>query len=345
MIRVLIIDDSATESLLLKTIFESDDNIKVIGIANNGQEGIVLNQKLKPDIITMDIEMPIMDGFEATKIIMSENPVPIVIITSKLNQRDLNITYRALSIGALSVIDKPHHITSLTFAHEKQNIIDTLKAMAEIKVIRRKFHINNKTKQTSVVRKIPKQIKLIGIGTSVGGPQALKVILTALPKTFNVPIVVVQHMTDGFINGFATWLKENTQVNVKIAENNEVLSNNVIYIAPDHSHCEIIQLANKIMIRLTNGPPVSGFCPSIDVLMKSIAQVCGKHGIGILLTGMGSDGAAGLLELKKVGGHTIIQDQESTVVFGMAGVAQSLGAVDVVVELNKMADYLIHLTS
>lgn len=346
MIRILIVDDSLTEGLLLKSIFESDEHIKVVAIAKNGQEGITLNEKLKPDIITMDIEMPIMDGFEATRIIMSEHPVPIVIITSKLNQHELNITYRALSIGALSVFDKPHNVMSNDFNSEKQHMIAILKAMSEIKVIKRKFLSPDKKNKICVNKTtVPRKINIIAIGTSVGGPQALKLILTALPQHLNAPIVIVQHMTHGFINGFAAWLNDISAVPVKIAEHNECLQNNMIYIAPDHAHLEIHQSAGKLMAHLAKHEPVSGFCPSIDVLMKSIAQSCGKEALGLLLTGMGNDGAAGLLELKKAGGHTIIQDQESSVVFGMAGVAQSLGAVDRVIELNKIADYLVKVTS
>lgn len=344
MINILIIDDSNTECLLLKTIFESDPNLKVIGIAKDGQEGVTLALKLKPDIITMDIVMPIMDGFEATKLIMAQHPIPIVIISSKINNQDLNITYRALSIGALTVINKPCNIAANDFAIEKQYIIDTIKAMAEIRVIRR-VHSPKKKLLTSDLQSTPHlPFKIIAIGTSVGGPEALKVILTELPENFPLPIVIVQHMTVGFISGFASWLDKNTEIKVKIAEDNERLQKSVVYIAPDDVHMQIAACSNDLMVKLSKSPAISGFCPSVDVLMNSVAKSCGKNALGVLLTGMGCDGAEGLLMIKKSGGHTIIQDPKSAVVFGMASVAQSFGAVDKVIELDKMAEYLLKAT-
>ena len=169
-------------------------------------------------------------------------------------------------------------------------------------------------------------------------------ILKKLPANFPVPIVVVQHMTKGFIEGFTHWLNAQITLKVKLAEDHELLENGTVYFAPDNFHLEIERMNDQLVTKLVKGHPISGFCPSATALLRSVATTCGQNAIGVILTGMGSDGAQGLLEIKQQQGHTIIQDSESTVVFGMAGVAQSLGAVDKVVELEQIANYLMQLT-
>lgn len=344
MINILIVDDSETETLLLKELFEAEKDMRVIGYAKNGEEAVKLNTKLKPDIITMDIIMPVMNGVEATRLIMSQNPVPIVIISSAANEELVKTTFSALDAGAVSVLEKPENITSALFEHQRKRIIDTVRNMSQIKVIKRRFHVTSKKSPPVLPSKImPDYIEIIAIGVSVGGPQALKTICSRLPPQFPIPIVIVQHMTQGFITGFTHWLDKNCDLTVKLAENNETLSNGTIYFAPDSYHLKIRRVQGKLTSILVKSPPVSGFCPSATVLLQSVAEVSRQHALGILLTGMGSDGAEGLLELKMAKGHTIIQDKESAVVFGMAGVAQSLNAVDKIIPLDKIADYLIKI--
>jgi two-component system chemotaxis response regulator CheB len=341
MIKVLIVDDSATERDLLKHILESEQDIEVVACAKNGKEAIELNARLKPDLITMDIEMPIMNGLEATRIIMSENPIPIVIISGKLNDVDSDAAFQALEAGAVSLIAKPINIAA-GFETIKRNIIDIVHSMSEIKVITRRF--NKKISIEHKEKKITSAVyEIVAIGASVGGPQALKLIFSQLPPDFPLPIVVVQHMTKGFMTGFTTWLNNHTQFTVKDAVHHELLKKGVIYFAADDHHLTIERKEEGLRAVLMSGSSVSGFCPSITVLLQSVATVCGKNAIGILLTGMGHDGAQGLLELKKSQGHTIIQDEKSAVVFGMGGVAQSLGAVDRVVELDNIANYLANI--
>lgn len=347
MIKLLIVDDSKIETLLLKEIFEEDPAIKVIGVAKNGKEAIELTEKLKPDLITMDICMPVMDGIDAIKFIMASHPAPIVVISSKLNDKELNATFKALEAGALSVLDKPANIFADDFSKTKKRMIATLKSMAEIKVIKRRFHVpsSNATIQVKEKDFNKRSYELITIGASVGGPQALKKVLTPLPEDFPLPIVIVQHMTKGYIEGFVRWLDESIPLTVKLAENYEILHPGVIYFAPDDHHLMVKRdKEKKLITHLANNHRVSGFCPSITVLFDSIAKACPKNAVGILLTGMGNDGAEGLLELKKTHAHTLIQDPDSAIVFGMAGVAQSLGAVDKVIELDQIAKYLITLT-
>lgn len=348
MIKILIVDDSETETALLKGIFESDNTIKVIGCAKNGEEALRLVPLLKPDLITMDIQMPIMNGFEATRLIMSKYPTPIVVISSQLNNETLQPTFNALEAGALMVIDKPYNVLSPDFEHTRRRMIDIVHSMAEIKCItRRVFNKKEVIQQPRLTKIIHEKLpfSLIAIGSSIGGPQALKTIFSALPKDFPVPILVVQHMTPGFIEGFTKWIAEDVKLKVKLAENYEPLQKGTIYFAPDNYHLTVKTVDEKLIALLIKGKPIAGFCPSITMLLGSVALACGNQGMGVLLTGMGSDGAEGMLNLKKAGGHTIIQDEKSALVFGMAGVAYSMKAVDKIVELSEMAEYFQKITT
>jgi len=342
MINILIVDDSITETQILKKIFESERDFRVVACAKNGLEAVEYNKKYKPNVITMDIQMPIMDGIRAIHEIMSYQPVPIVVISSKLDS-EMKTAFLALEEGALSVLEKPTNITAKGFEYARKRIATTVRSMAEIKVIKRRFYVKKPP-----VKSLPEPrldttqpFEIIAIGASVGGPQALKTILSVIPTDFPLPIVIVQHMTAGYMSGFVKWLNENVAIHVKEACHNEVLQGGIVYFAPDLHHLEINRSKGKLIFKLSSGAPISGFCPSINALLHSVAKSCTRHSIGVLLTGMGSDGADGLLAIKKLQGHTIIQDEESAVVFGMAGVAQSMGAVDKIVEMDKIADYLL----
>lgn len=345
MINILITDDSATDTLLLKHLFEKEADMTVIGCAKNGKEAVEMASTLKPDLITMDIQMPIMNGYEATRIIMMNHPVPIVVISPTVNNREMNTAFQALEAGAVSVIEKPVNVLDPRFSFMRKRIISTIRAMAEIKVIKQRF---TKPKKIDSEKWVIKDIKsgayeLVAIGASVGGPQALKIILSALPANFPVPIVIVQHMTVGFIAGFCQWLNDYCALPVKCISDKEELRPGTVYFAPENYHLQISKVNQVLVGKLLKEAPVAGFCPSITLLFQSIAESCGGHAVGILLTGMGKDGAEGLLDLKHQKALTLIQDEKSSVVFGMAAVAQSLGAVDKVIELNYFAQYLSRL--
>jgi len=346
MINILIADDSETETMLLRHIFKNVADFCVIGCAKNGKEAVELASKLKPDIITMDINMPLLDGFEATRQIMATDPIPIVVITSTVYDASLNTAFLALESGALSVLDKPVNVADPSFETICKRIITLIRTMAEIKVIKRRFVVDSQKQQTIKLPQLQSKIKnyeIVAIGSSVGGPQALKNILSQLPADFPISIVITQHMTIGFIDGLSQWLDAHCALRVKCAEDQEILEAGTVYFAPDKSHLKIIRVGTKLMAHLFQAEPVSGFFPSITVLLNSVARSCGERAIAILLTGMGSDGAQGLLDVKSSTGHTLIQDQDSCVVFGMAGVAQSLGAVDRVLKLDEIAQYLLKL--
>jgi len=346
MIRILLVDDSPRDIEWLKGIIEREPDMTVIGIAKNGKEAIELNQALNPDIITMDIQMPVMDGLEAIRHIMSHHPTPIVVI-SVIGPESKESMHHIFDAGALAALEKPANINTPLFNESCKKIIATLRSMSEIKVARKRFNITKKNVKPIMTSHPSKNhhriFEIIAIGVSVGGPIAMKTILSKLPANFPIPIVVVQHMSHGFISGYADWLSSFTPLRVKDAGQFELLKKGTVYIAPDKHHLEIQRVHGKLHTRLIQGNTVDGFYPSITVLLKSVAKTCEEKAIGILLTGMGHDGAQGLLDIKNAHGHTIIQDPESAVVFGMAGVAQSMGAVDRVIKLDNIANYLIEI--
>lgn len=340
MIKVLIVDDSPTVVALFKHIISAESDMEVVGVAQNGKEAVEMAAALKPDLITMDIQMPVMDGLEATRLIMAGNPTPIVVISSTISDESTKATFHILEAGALTALAKPADMFSPTFSETKKFIIETLRSMAGVAVAR-KLKIDAKP----VLKVVGAgNYEIVAIGSSVGGPAALKTILSHLPEGFPVPIVVVQHMTNGFLNGFVQWLGENTPLKVKTADDKEHLQKGTVYIAPEKRHLQVERTGIGLAAKIVAGEAVSGFCPSITVLFNSVAAVSGKKAIGMILTGMSGDGANGLLEIKKAEGLTLAQDPASAVVYGMAGVAQSIGAVDQVVELNAIAPYLIKAT-
>ncbi len=348
MIKILVADDSETEAALITQIIESEPDMKVIGVARNGKEAVDLTARLKPDLIAMDIQMPIMNGLEATRHIMSEYPTPIVVISSSVSSESVQATLPILEAGALSALAKPRNIFDSGFEETRKHITTTLRMMSEIKVAKKRIRSLTppENKESVIVeKKFPfSNAELLAIGVSVGGPLALKTIFSELPASFPLPIVVVQHMSMGFINGYIQWLDDCVKLHVKAAADLELLKKGMIYVAPDNYHLEVVRINGKLHAKLVKGCQVDGFYPSITVLLNSVAKQCGNKAIGALLTGMGSDGAQGLLEVKRAHGHTFIQDKESAVVFGMAGVAQSMGAVDDVVKLDAIANYLNDIT-
>lgn len=352
MIKILIVDDSQTETRIIKSMLESQEDMCVVGCARDGKEAVEMNARLKPDVITMDLEMPVMDGHTATRLIMAQNPIPIIIISSRLDDPMQDMTFLALDAGAVSVLAKPVDVSSAGIDKYKTKIIQTVRSMAEIKVVKRRFNTRGSIEQSHLLRESIHHashkrgsFELVAIGTSIGGPQTLKHILSNLPQNFPVPIVIVQHMTKGFIDGYAQWLNEITNLKVKNVENNEILEKGKVYIAPDNYHFTVAREQNHLVAKLISGEPVAGFYPSITVLLRSVAKTCGPKALGVLLTGMGNDGADGLLEMKKAGAHTVIQDKNSCVVFGMAGVALSMGAVDKVIEIQEMPEYIASMTT
>lgn len=344
MIRILIAEDSKAIALLLRGILENEPDMKVVGVAEDGAKAIQMSRDLRPDLVTMDIHMPQVDGFVAIRTIMAESPIPIVVVSSLSSGTEQDVTFRALEEGAVAVIEKPQTLSDSDFERTRRQLVETVRAMAEVKVVKRRLNSQRPAERTGPCALQPRgEYKVLAIGCSTGGPQVLHRILSALPADFPIPVVVVQHITHGFIKGLAEWLQGHTPLKVKLAENGEPLRHSSIYFAPDDYHLLIAKSRNGFVARLENGEPVRGFMPSVDQLFHSIARSCSGQAIGILLTGMGDDGARGLLEMKRSGCHTLIQDEASSVVFGMGGSALALDAVNRIVELKEISGYLANL--
>ncbi|MBZ0106385.1 MAG: chemotaxis-specific protein-glutamate methyltransferase CheB [Sulfuricella denitrificans] len=341
----MITEDSQVVGMLLKAIFEHEPDMQIVGQARNGREAVQMAHELKPDLITMDIRMPVMDGFEATRMIMSTDPVPIVVISSSVDDEELRTTFRAIEEGALAVIEKPRGLSHPEFDSIRRELVETVRAMAEVKVIRRRR--TETARDVNIFEAaIPQRTRayeILAIGCSTGGPQALQKIISLLPIGFPVPVVITQHISKGFVGGLATWLGGNTLLNVKVAQDGEPLRPGTIYFAADERHLTVQRGADGLMAKMTQDPPVNGFRPSATPLLKSVADACRGHAIGAILTGMGVDGAEGLLEMRRAGCHTIVQDEESCIVFGMPGAAVAIDAVDQVVRLEAMPSYLTSL--
>jgi two-component system chemotaxis response regulator CheB len=284
----------------------------------------------------------VMDGFDATRMIMADNPIPIVVVSSSVDNEELRITFRAIEEGALAVMEKPRGFTHPDFETIRRDLVDTVRAMAGVRVFRRQ----KMARPTDVdiyeaaIHQRTRAYELLAIGCSTGGPQVLHHMFSLLPVGFPVPIVVTQHISKGFIGGMVSWLAGNTLLNVKLAEQGETLKAGSIYFAPDDQHLLVTRNAAGLTVQLTHDTSCNGFRPSVSPMFKSIAQTCKHRAIGVLLTGMGVDGADGLLMMRQAGSHTVVQDEKSAVVYGMPGAALALGGVSQVVELDRMSAYL-----
>jgi len=341
MIKVLVVDDSPTVQELMKYILTSDKDIEVIGIVNNGIEALKFLETMKPDVITMDINMPYMNGFEATERIMETNPVPIIMITALFDSTDVERTFQAIQAGAVSVIEKPVSVRDENYKEICKNIINNVKLMSEIKVVRRKF-LNNKgsNKLLKIEAKFNNDFadkKVVAIGVSTGGPPILKNIFSKLAESVNVPILVVQHITPGFINGLIDWLRQETKIPIHIASNGQSILPGHIYFAPDDYHMEIMYNAKIV---LNKQEKINALRPTVSHLFNSVANAYGKNSIGILLSGMGKDGVEELKFLKEKGAVTIAQDKESSVVYGMPGEAVKINAATYILSPEKIAEFI-----
>ena len=347
MIKVLIVEDSAVVRQHLKNILETDAGIRVVGMAENGEESLKFVKERKPDVITMDINMPKMNGLDATRRIMETNPVPIVIVSASYDRNDVDKSFRAMEAGALAIIEKPSGEGHADYDSTAKNLVQTVKLMSEVKVVKRW----NKTRQSGTLCEglfevVPWQtannIKVVAIGASTGGPPVLQTILSGLPKNFPVPVLVVQHIAKSFLEGMVTWLGQTTTLPIHIAAYGDRPLPGHVYFAPDDFHMEV-RSGGRIV--LNKDKPENGIRPSVSYLFRSAMNVFGRNTIGILLTGMGRDGAEELKMMKEKGAITIVQDEESSVVYGMPGEAVKLDAVTYVLPPDKIAPALKRLTS
>jgi two-component system chemotaxis response regulator CheB len=355
MLHSLVVDDSATARALIVAILQSDPGIQVVGEGKDGVEAVELTQKLRPQVITMDLRMPRLDGFEATKEIMITVPTPIVIVTASTERTEVEIAMHALRAGAVAVLRKPRGPGSPGFEEEAQKLVATVKSMAEVKVVRHwrpgpsaavSLRPPERTRVAgalpSVSRAAGPRCAVVAIATSTGGPAALQRMLGALPGDFSAPILVVQHITPGFTPGLAAWLNTVCDLQVKVAEPGERLAPHTVYLAPDDRH---LGVAGPGLVTLSSAPPVGGFRPSGTFLFESVARAFGPAAVGVILTGMGDDGVVGLRAVRQAGGRVLGQDEKSCVVFGMPGAAAAAGQVNEVLALDAIPARLLELVS
>jgi two-component system, chemotaxis family, protein-glutamate methylesterase/glutaminase len=350
-IRVLIAEDSPTVRWQLTKLINASSDLRVVGAATNGEELLEMAETLKPDVISMDIHMPRLDGLEATRQLMSRQPIPVVIVSSLL-EGEVDLAFQALQAGALAVVEKPKGTTDLIVEADerKQQLLKTLRAMSSVRVIRRTARQTDNLSATTLTSwrtNTPAQastkLEILGIGASAGGPGAINTLLQALPKSLNIPIVIAQHLPTDFMPGLARWLSKSTGWPVQVTCDYEILRVGVVHLLSGDSHLEIVRRQGQLIVQKSNDVHTDRYCPSIDVAFRSIAKTCGNNAVGVLLSGMGTDGAKGLLAIRQAGSRTFAQDSASAVVFGMPGAALECGAVDDVTPITQMANAITRL--
>ena len=338
MIKVLIVDDSRVAQEFLAHILASDPSVQVAGVANNGEEALKMVREKRPDVITMDIHMPGMDGFEVTRAIMETLPTPIVMVSASSTATEVASSFRMLEAGALALILRPPGIGQPGHEAAARELILTVKLMSEIKVIRR---IRPAARGTSgPAAQSAAEIQLVAIGASTGGPPALLKILSALPRDLAAPLLIVQHIAAGFTAGFVEWLGGASRFPVHIAAQGELPLPGHAYVAPDGLHMGV---SCGPRIELSDQAPENGLRPSVNHLFRSAARVLGPRAVGVLLTGMGRDGAEELKTMKDKGAVTIAQDEASSIVHGMPGEAIKLGAATYILPPEGIASMLAGL--
>lgn len=348
-IKVFIVDDSAVVRQTLSEILNDGKEFEVVGTAADPVIAAKKLMQIVPDVITLDIEMPRMDGLTFLKKIMTQHPLPVVICSSK-TEKGSNNAFTALEYGAVEIITKPKLGTKQFFEESKVQIKDVLKAavMSKLKKIPKKAFVAPQPKLTAdAVLSLGRRLtpietteKLIAVGASTGGTEALRMFLEVMP--IDCPgIVIVQHMPEKFTRAFAERLNTICKITVKEAENNDTVLRGQALIAPGSRHMILKRSGSRYFVEVKEGPLVSRHRPSVDVLFRSVARYAGKNAVGIIMTGMGDDGSRGMKEMKDAGAYNIAQDEASSVVFGMPKEAISAGAVDKVLSLEEIAAHAV----
>lgn len=347
-IRVLIVDDSAVVRQTMEEILSSDPSIEVVGAASDPFVAANKIKEIIPDVITLDVEMPRMDGITFLQKIMKQHPIPVVMCSS-LTEKGSETTFKALEYGAVEIIQKPRMGAKQFLEESSIRIIDAVKAASAARLRRpssQPLQVAPKLTADAVISKGSSRAmaetteKVIVVGASTGGTEALSVFLQALPPD-SPGIVIVQHMPENFTRAFANRLNGICRISVKEAEDNDTVIRGRALIAPGNHHALLKRSGARYFVEIKDGPLVSRHRPSVDVLFRSAARYAGKNAVGVIMTGMGDDGARGMLEMKQEGAYTIAQDEASCIVFGMPKEAIKLGAVDKVVPLDGIARIVI----
>lgn len=342
-VRVVVVEDSQTVRELLVAILQSAGDIQVVGTASNGEEAVRLVKRLRPNVVTMDINMPRLNGLDATRQIMSEAPTPIVVISGSLMRNDVDLAFEAMQAGALTAVRTP----GLADPQTCDQVIQTIRLMSEVHVVRRWNSTGARKAAPSSLPAVPssaplrvkdnQKIQVIGIAASTGGPATLAAMLKPLPADFPIPILITQHITTGFGTGLAEWLDSQVAMRVNLARHGDSIQPGVILLAPDDYH---MQVNAHGLIELSREDRYYGLRPSANFMFNSLARFYGPTAIGIIMTGMGDDGVEGLKNLHMAGGMTIAQDEKSCVVYGMPQEAVLNGAVDRVMAPDQISMFL-----
>lgn len=343
-IKLLVVDDSAFMRKAIENMVKSAPDIQIVGFARNGKEAVELAEKLNPDVITLDIEMPVMDGLEALKQIMSKCPTSVIMVSS-LTFEGAEATLKALELGAVDFLTKDKSFASFGVMKLEDQIIQKIRQFGTKKFFKR-LNINQtvQTTSTSYTPKVKAGLgnkKIVAIGVSTGGPQSLQKVIPSLPTTLNRPVLVVQHMPPNFTASLANRLNSLSQLTVVEAQGKEKLEPNTVYIAKGGFHLKIKKVGPNYYTEVTNEPSNVLHIPSVDIMVESVAESFGKDGLGVIMTGMGSDGLKGLQKLKKLGGAVIAQNQETCVVYGMPRAVVEAGIADEVVPLEAIANTIV----
>ncbi len=340
-IGVMIVEDSMVVRTLLQYIIAQDSRLEVSAVAGSAEEALRMLERLSPDVIAMDIRLPGMDGLEATRRIMSQKPVPIVVVAASVESKERHTAMEALRAGALTVLEKPVGTTNADYAAVAKRLCTQLVIMSEVRLVRR--HISHDTlpgpPQGRPRLHLAGAYPLLGIVCSTGGPAALAQLLTALGPAFPLPIVLVQHMPASYLAGFASWLESICPFSSVVVNNGEIPAPGTVHMAPAERHLRL----DSGRLWLDSADPVCSQRPSGTVLFQSMAQSLGRHALGLLLTGMGEDGAKGLCEIRQAGGYTIAEHESTAVVYGMPAAAVRLGAVCESLPLPAIARRVLEL--
>lgn len=337
MIRILMVEDSLTERVFLKSILESDPEVQVVGVVGNGRDAVRAAAELSPDLITMDIQLPGMNGIEATREIMETHPTRIVIFSRAVDAASREGAFEALRAGALEVLEKPSGMGVGQLVKLREQLLQTIKLMSVVKVVRRRPRGTRPPVDTVQPPAPEGTISIVTVGASTGGPAALNTFLSGLTPDFPVPVVIVQHISSGFTTNLVEWLNRQSPLQIEIAHAHQTVERGHVYVAPEDVH---LVFTRRDVLGFEAGPPVNAVRPSATVLFESAAKHYGSEVLGILLTGIGDDGAAGLRAIRDAGGVTFAQDEQTSVVYGMPKAAAALGAAQCVLSIDEMAPAL-----
>jgi two-component system, chemotaxis family, protein-glutamate methylesterase/glutaminase len=334
-LRVLVADDSSVARRLLVHVLDGDPGLAVVGEAADGRQAVQETARLRPDVLVMDVLMPHMDGFEATRRVMEATPTPIVLVSAGYEPTDVTRSFEALHAGALTLLPKPRAPQAPGFADDCASLTVTVKLLADVKLVRRRPPQPARPARPAPARPAgERRVAVVAIAASTGGPAALATLLGGLPERVPVPVLVVQHIASGFHQGLVDWLASVSPLPVRLAADGQPLLPGEVLVAPDDRHLGVTASGR---VALSDDPPIGGHRPSATHLFRSVAEAHGPGAVGVILTGMGADGVAGLQALKALHGTVLAQDEATSVVFGMPGEAVAMGLADRVLPVTEIA--------